>query len=632
MLNLTKTFLPAAVVLQLAALAVGAPMTIAEVAPKDAAFILSVDDFAATKAAFDKTGLRKAWDDKRTQDFVAKFFKKEMDEMAKSLEDSGIKLDELEPPSGPVGAAGWMTWSEKDRKLDPRLISLGDWGDKAEATAKQIETAIAEAERKKDITLKEDEYAGAKLWVIEIVQKPKAEGGAAAGGGAEGEEEIDLEGMDEDGMGGGAQMMRESNTIVYARMGNNLLATSDVETMERTIDRLSGKDSGPTVGDSAEFAGVLKQLDKPQAYVTFLPGPMLTLLGNLTAEAEKNPEGMDPSLTDEPSRATLMTAFGLTGVKGIGAGVRFDTPGGVMEQTYSVLCPDKKGVMSLFSGADQKFSAPAFAGADAAGITLLQFKFTELLNVLTEGARSLPPEIGDEMVQNVQQAQLVAGPILSNLGPQVWMVQSVTKPFSASSSQALFAIACKDVAQINQALQNLGGMLPLQSRDFQGNQVWSLGGGMPLPGIGEMSIGVGFGHVFIGQTALVENAMRSAGNPDAANLNSEPRFTEAVRGVAASGLAFSWADMKQGFEYMDWQFKNPDKMVEAQMAGMFGDDPDAEQYKKEAMEEAKKNQPEWMKEIPLEVLSRELGDTVFEFHVVPEGLRGRSLWLRPRAK
>lgn len=627
------TFLPAAVVLQFAALAAGAPMTIADLAPKDAAFVVSVDDFAATKASFDKTGLRKIWDDPKVQEFLKKHFQEEMDEFARSFEDSGIKLEELDPPSGPVGGAFWMVWNEKEKKVEPRMISLGDWGEKAEAAAKQIESAIGEAERKKSIVVDEDEYGGAKLWVIEFANKPEEPKAEAGEGDAGGEEEIDIEGMGEEGGGeSGKEMAPDLEKMVYARVGNNLLAASDVETMERTIDRLGGKDAGASVGDSEAFAGVLKQLEKPQAYAAFFPGPMITLLGTLTEQAEKGVEGLPTELLDEPRMGTVMSAFGLAGVQGVGVGVRFDTPGGMMEQTYSVLCPEKKGVMSLFSGTDQKFAAPAFAGADAAGITLLQFKFAELLSVLTEGARALPPEVGDMMVQNVQQAQVMAGPILSNLGPQVWMVQSITKPYSATSSQLLGAIACKDVAQINQALQNLGGMLPIQSRDFQGNQVWSLAGGMPLPGVGELSIGVGFGHVFIGQTALVENAMRSAGNPEAASLNGEARFSESVRGMAGSGLGFGWTDTKQALEYADWQMKNFDKMIEAQMQGMFGDDPDAEQYKKEMIEEAKKNQPEWMRDMPLDVVAREMGDTAFEFHVVPEGIKGRSIWLRPKGK
>jgi hypothetical protein len=629
MRNTLKTLLPAALTIIVAAgHAIAAPVTIADLAPKQAAFVIGVDNFAATKAAFDKTGMRKAWDDKRTQDFIQKNLKKEMDEMVKAFEDSGIKLDELDPPSGPVGSAFWINWNAKDKKSEPRAVSFGDWGDKADATAKQIEEAIAQAEKKKDITVKEDDYKGSKLWLIEIVEKPDAKKPAAGGAkNADGEEEMaeDEDMLGEDASGPGPMDLKN---VVYARAGSHLLMTTDVETMEKSIDRIAGTDAD-SVGDNADFTAVIKQLETPQGYAVFLPGAMTSFMTTLVEESKAGTPGVDPSLANDPNPGTVMTALGLAGVKGVGTGIKFDTEGGMMEQSFSIFCPDKKGIMTLFAGADQKFTAPAFANADAASVTLLQFKFADLLGVLTEGAKSLPPEFGDTVVQNIQQAQLMAGPILTNLGPQVWLVQSYAKPLSATSSQTLVAIACKDAAQFNTSLQNLGGMLPIQSRDFQGNQIWSMAGGGMIPGMSDFSLGVGFGHVFIGQNAMVENAMRSAGNPDAASLNKEPRFTTAMRSAAASGLAFGWTDMKQALEFTDWTIKNPDKMVEAQMKGMFGDDPDAEQYKKEMIEEAKKNQPAWLKDIPMDVLIREAGDAVFEFHVVPEGLKGRSLWLRP---
>lgn len=449
MRNTLKSFLPAALTFVLAAgnAFAAEAVTIADLAPKQAAFVMGIDNFSATKASFDKTGLRKVWDDKKTQDFIHKSLKKEMDEMVKSFEDSGIKVDELDPPDGAVGTAFWMHWNDKDKKAEPRAVSFGDWGDKAEATAKQIEEAIEQAEKKKDIVLKEDEYKGAKLWLIEMVEKPK-EAKPAREGNTDAEEEMDEEfGMDDEGSG---EKPLDFKNLVYARSGTHLLMTADVETMERAIDRIAGTDA-ECVGDSAEFAATLKQLERPQGYVVFLPTAFNPLLTSMTEAAKAGAPGVDPSLANEPTPFTVMNALGVTGVKGVGMGVKFDTEGGMMEQSYAVQCPEKKGIMTLFGGVDQKFSAPGFAGADAAGVTLLQFKFAEVLNVLMEAARSLPPEIGDEYVQNLQPAQMMAGPILSNLGPQVWFVQSYAKPIDAKSSKMLAAIACKDAAQFNQA-------------------------------------------------------------------------------------------------------------------------------------------------------------------------------------
>lgn len=613
--------------LTLCGAALGAGSTIADLAPKDAAFVFGVDNFAAAKASFDKTGFRKIWDDPKVKAFIEKHAKKEMEDLAKSFEDAGVKMDEIEAPTGPAGAATWMIWNATDKRVDARSMAFGDWGEKADATAKQVQDAIDRGEEKKTLTVKEDEYNGTKIWVIDSVKQPDAAKPKGAEDGA-GEPEMEdaADGMGFEGEEGHDPF--EMKSLVYARSGNHLILASDIQTMESTLDRLAGK-GGDSVGDSAEFSGVMAQLEKPQGYAVFLTGPLFTLLNTLTEQAKAGTEGVDMMLADEPAVSTAMTAFGVAGVKAAGTGIKFDTESAMGEQTFAVLCPEKKGIMTLFAGADQKFTAPSFVNADSGAVTLLQFKFSDLLSTITESARGLPPEVGDSLVQNVQQAQVMAGPILNNLGPQVWISNSYSKPLSATSSQPLFAIACKDPAQFNQALQNLGGMLPIQSRDFQGNQLWSLSGGLPVPGAADYAMGVGFGHVFIGSTATVENAMRQAGAPDAAGLSKEARFNSAVRTIGGSGLAFGYTDVRQALEYAKWTMDNPEKVVEAQMSSMFGNDPDAEAYKKEMIEEAKKNQPEWMKEIPLDVAARELGDTVFEFHIVPEGFKGRSLWLRP---
>lgn len=620
--------LTAAAALQFAALSFAEQASILDLAPRDTAFVVSIENFASMKASFDKTGLRKIWDDPKVQSFIKTHAKEAMDEMVKGLEESGIKADELEAPSGPVGAAFWLVWDDKEKKVKDQLVAIGDWGDKADATHKQIEEAIDKGEEKKTIKVTLDEYAGTKIWVLEPIAQPKPAKPERPEG-----DDAEAEDMGDDMMDEGSNEPPKPafEKLVYARSGNNLLAAADVQTMESALERLGGKD-GPSVGDSDEFAGVIRQLEKPQAYAVFISAPLVTLLDKLTLESKAGTPGVDESLSAEPGPLTVLSATGLSGVKGAGVGVKFDTESGMMEQSYAVLCPDKKGLLTLFSAPDQKFTAPNFVSADAASVSLFQFKFADVLSTVTESARTLPPDIGDQFVQNVQQAQLMIGPILANLGPQIWLINGYTKPYSATSGQVLGAIATKDAAQFNTALTNLQGMLPIQSRDFQGNQIWSLGTGMPIPGVGEISIGVGFGHVFIGGTSNVENAMRQAGNNDAAGLSKEKRFADGVAMLKASGLAFGWSDTRQLLEYADWQMKNIDKVTEAQLGAAFGDDPDAEQYKKEMIEEAKKNQPAWARELPTDVVARELGDTVWDFHATAEGFQGRSILLRPAPK
>ncbi len=615
----------------------GETITIADLAPKEAALVVGTDSFSAMKASFDKTPLRSIWEDPKVKEFVKKYSQQFAENLSKDLESAGFKLDELGPPSGAAGAAFWITWDSKANKVEPAMLAMGDWGDKADAVSKQIEEAIAKGEEKKSLKVTEDEYAGHKLWVIEETESAKADKAkkskedkkAAANDGAEGDDAEADEG--EEALDAHREPPMEFKKIVYSHSGSHLLASGDTETMERALDRLAGKAS-PSVGEADAFAGVVKQLDKPQAYAVILSGSPLNVLDKMIDAAKAGAEGVDPGMGAEPRMTKVLEVAGVSGVKAAGVGMKFDTESGMAEMPMAVLCPDKKGLMSLLNAPEQKFAAPPFATADAASVSLLQFKLADLLPTIIEAARALPPEAGDMVVQYVQQAQLMSGPILSNLGPQVWMVSTINKPLAADSGQQLFAVQLKDAAQFNQSLQNLGGMLPLQSRDFQGNQIWSISGGMPMGGAADFAIGVGFGHVFIGPGKTVENAMRQAGNPDAAGLDKEERFRKAIGTLKGSGLMFGWTDTARTFEYVQWMFQNPDKMVEAQMKGMFGDDPDAENYKKEMIDRAKKNQPEWMKAAPIDVLAREMGDAVTEMRSTTDGFEGRVVWLRPAKK
>ena len=633
-MRLTRTAIPA-FVLVLAPLTLGENVSILDVAPKDAAFVVNIENFAATKASFDKTGMRKIWDNPKIKEWVLKHSKEMVSEMSHSLEDAGIKLDELNPPSGHVGMAGWVGWS-KEKAPEFRIISIADFGDKADGTAKMIEDAIDKASAKKTITVKEDEYAGHKVYTLDEVPQPKPEKKAAKK--KDGDEPDDADAADGDeGNDEHPAAMPELTHFVYSRAGTYLVVASEMDTMERALDRFGGK-SSPSVSDNPDLAGVTKNLNGAKDYAVLLTGPLVALLDKVIDEAKAGNPHISGGFGEEPRVTSILQLAGLTGIRGAGVGVRFDTDAGLMEQTYSVLATEKKGIVGLFDAPAAKFAAPAFASADAAGVTMVQFKFADLISTLLDISKGFPPDMSQMMEQQIQQAQIVLGPILAQLGPQVYFVQSYAKPYGIKSSQTIGAIAVKDPAALNQSLSGFAQMVGLTSRDFQGNQVWSMPeGGGAIPGMSGTSLAVGFGYLFIGASAQVENALRQAGaqgaGGEAAGLAKEARFTNAVRAIKNEGYAFGYSDFRQMLEYTQWTLKNPDQVVLSHLEGMFGNDPEAEKYKAEAAKRAKESMPEWVKDMPeLDPVFAELGDTVFEVQNTPDGMQGRSIWLRPGAK
>jgi hypothetical protein len=176
-------------------------------------------------------------------------------------------------------------------------------------------------------------------------------------------------------------------------------------------------------------------------------------------------------------------------------------------------------------------------------------------------------------------------------------------------------------------------MVGFESRDFQGNQIWSPpAGGMMLGDA--IAIGMGAGWVFIGPTPGVEDSLRQAGAPDNSKLASEARFKAAVRPLGNQGIGYSYADLGPMFEWFEWYGKNAEKIVEAQTAKMFGEDPPADDEERQWREDAKKNAleniPAWMKDPPpMALVKKHIGDVVAEYKSTADGFEGRSLVLRP---
>lgn len=624
MTTLTLKLAPAIVLLAGSA-ALADTFTIADVAPKNAAFVVSIDDYKSMRASFDKTGFMEVWNDPSIQGWFKKYSKEAIDDLNKDLEEINLKVEDLKEPSGAIGLSAWITPAAvAGEKPAAHTLFFGDWGANTDEAATKISEALAQAEEKGRIVVDEDEYASVKIFAISDPNAGKAE---------EKKEETDEAGEDAEDMDfdmpEAEPPFAEIKTFYYARVANNLVLSSDMDSMERVIDRSAGKDAD-SIGDSADFSAAMAQIGKNQGYAAFFTSSLLDLLA-------KNDEAERSALTDEekaflpPAPSQILSLLGLAGVKGGSIGFNFDTDKGMAEGSFGVLVPEKKGLFTLIDPPAADFAAPAFVSADAATLSMLQFEFAGLFPLLNELSKQLPAEMGAQIQQGLQQASGMASPILDNIGPQIYVTQSYEKPYSASSQKVLVATAARNPDAIAQQINTLGGMAGLQARDFQGNQIWSMPeGGMMAPGLDNVAVGLGAGYLFIGNGPAVENALRLAANPGDAQLAKDPRFLSAIKNLPSSGLAFIWADTRQSVEYADWTLRNRDKIMEQQANDIFGDDPESQEAKKQYLESMKESTPEALRDIPsLDIIAKHIGDSVGDFHVTPDGLRGKFIYLRP---
>lgn len=229
------------------------------------------------------------------------------------------------------------------------------------------------------------------------------------------------------------------------------------------------------------------------------------------------------------------------------------------------------------------------------------------------------------MLQGLDQAEAIAGPILANMGTTIVSAERIERPFSASSQSQVTGIGLRDSEKFTAALEGvMGGML--ESRQFQGGTIWEtggMGGMVPIE-----AIGVGAGHLFVGSTQGVEDALRQEGGEGLAN---EPRFQQAMESMPSKGLGFGWVDLRQTIQWTQWQNDNRKAILEQQALEMFGDDPEFAEWREDFVKGQLENLPEWQKDMPdLSVVLDHLGDIVTEVRSTDDGFRGRFTVLKPR--
>jgi len=257
---------------------------------------------------------------------------------------------------------------------------------------------------------------------------------------------------------------------------------------------------------------------------------------------------------------------------------------------------------------------------------MMQFDIAGLIPMLTDVANGLPPEIGQNLLEGMNMMTPMFGPILAQLGPEIYVVTSYQRPFSADSQRMLVGIGAKDTAVLSGALTQVLSMMSMQARDFQGSQIWQAPANAPgmMGGMmGEMALGVGAGHMFVGDVTSVENALRQAGAADAPSFADDERFAKASSVIRNTGLSFSYTDISTMIEYSNWVRDNLDTVIDQQLADV---PPGQQEFVREMLE----GQFSFYESLPdFGIIARHLGDTITETHFTDGGIVMRQVTLRP---
>lgn len=582
-------------------------MTIADLAPENAFFVAGVDDASQSFGAFERTGLYAFMQDPAVSEWMGENVGASMDDLRAFMDSIDADFEDLAHPSGMAGMAAWMVRPDAgatgNDAVPLRMIAGADFGAEAQSMHDMIVNALDAGEEDERLTYAAEAMGDTMVYTVRpIIVEDE--------GDAWDDDWGDDDWGDDDWGGAGGGFAPNLDAVraeeyYYARHGQHLMLSTSMDDLENALTRLDG-DAFDALADASSYTRLKPAGDSYHAYAMLMNAPLFDLADSAGEEAQ----GM----------VQILDASGLSDVRGASITLTFDDDASDTRADIHVHATRLRGVMSLMDVPAESFKAPLFVTPDTAGVRLVQADLSGLLRTVTSIVNDLPPDMAQQAGLFTMQAQMLQ-PMLDQLGPEIYQVSYYNRPYAPDSEQSLTAIGVKDQQAFNNALQSLLQMfpLPMNARDFQGNQIWTIDAGGMMPGAPDISMGLGFGHFFFGPTAGIEAAMRQAGTGES-GLKGDEAFENAMSTLSNEGLAFMYTNMREELAYTQWVQDNiaaVEAWQQRQMGGMGG-------------LEMMLPIPE-IPELPdMTKLLEHVSDMVGEFRLADDGIRGTFHLLRAK--
>lgn len=293
--------------------------------------------------------------------------------------------------------------------------------------------------------------------------------------------------------------------VWHLREDRWVMLASAREGMERMLDVLDGRATAESLGESEAWISIRDMLGRDGSM------RMAFFADGLARMASTGPNGMMVPMV----RPTLDVAMGKIDAvamqMGAGQGEQLMTMSG------AVWMPDgPSGMTQLLSGPAAVTNATKWAGQSCVSLMSFYMDFGGVIAWLRSVVGSNPMLMG--MGQMLDQAEPDMQKLLSPLGDQVIMIESVTHPITADSLNSLTAIACQNPQALNDAMAESAPGASMTPREFQGQQIWSMDPSellaMPFPMAesGTVSVAIAGQSMLMGDNAAVEQAIRSLGD------------------------------------------------------------------------------------------------------------------------
>ncbi len=592
--------------------AAAAPTSIERVAPKGSIFVAGADNVKQAMERFKGTSLWQLWGSQAVQDLLDDAREEWKDEKERMLQELGLEEDVLVAPEGPVGIALFPVFDE-DETPALRFLVLADFGAEADKFGSLADALIAKMEEE-DVELEEAEVLGRTVYSFDLADLDLEEAVELAQDGLA--EELEMMPVpDPMGLVGGADQVH------YVRDGTRYLLSSDMDALRDALEVLQGQEQA-SIRDREDYRAARRQIGEADGWAVLLVRDLPQILS-----------GADPTAL----MAYSMIQSVLGDIKAVGFGVRLDGPAAEVEKTFALYMPNGPGGLTALADTElPRRSLPSFVGPGTVGYTAASFEFSGILEFLRGLARSNPmmaPQINELLFEHGAKIQQVCGA----LGPEVHSVVTLSRPIRLDSLKALYAIQSREPAQVEAVLAQHAPEVGLEPRDFLGHRIYTLpvnplmmamGGPMAGGGGGAtFSIGFGGGYVMLGDTSLVEDALRVAAKAGVPTLADDPEYKRAVLPLKAQrAVAWGVVDL---VDYVDY-FRDFDAMIQKDMIEQMKQwDPE---FAKEMQDELDAEPAAPWADFNLDVLREHLGPMSWEIRAAPDGFIAKYYLLAPAAK
>lgn len=571
---------------------------IADIIPGSPMLVVGVPSWSDFTTSMSASGFGDFWRDDQIQGLIAELMEDPKQGFEEAMEEIGVDPEDVEQPKGLIAGALYLDGPiDLFGTPDFNFALYADYADSAEDMIDIVERILEQGEDEGEIVVREDSYGDAQLWIIEPKELPADE---------DDNDEDDWEDDWDD------EPAMPWDSLTLALSDGVFILASDVEHLEQSIDALGGEDIDSIADNDLYTTSLAQHPDASEAWGVFVPGALLDTF--VEAMEMSAPPGVDAN--------KMLEILGVRDIQTISAAMSFGDPALLMQQSFAMLVPEKRGLVGLFDTEGGAFTPPAFISPDTASASRFSINFEGVLQVIRDAMAQLPEEMRAQP-EAIFEGMIapIAAPLLSSMGSDVWITQNYSMPFAPDSAKNLVIASTKDEGAMGDLLVNVPGM---EGREFAGGMIYSNQMGADM-GVEAPSIGLASGRVFIGLPDSIENAMRLAANPGAGSLADEPRFRKGAAWLDNRALGFMYSDMAQAYRWMKWSMDNMEQIQRAEFEQM-GLEPEEIE---EIMEFVAESQPEWVDKLPSEELIAEyFGDTFGQVQSTDDGFLWTSYWLR----